>query len=238
MVEEGIVSGLSGDKIVVRITRHPACGSCRLCSKIEKKFMQLELENSMNAGIGDKILLSLDDAVVVKAAFTAYVLPVVFLLIASTGAPAWSAQPPGDSMTIRADWYDRGNVRVDQPGKGYAGKYPCIWNAGVVPNRAEYDKLVVGGDGEVQVVFGLVRHHPAIDDAGILARIAPCHAASIHVAAIKPVAPDGETVGERCIGNGQRQSEAQGYQKRNRPNESEGSSHTVDLLSRLPAATR
>lgn len=43
------------------------------------------------------------------------------------------------SFTIRADWFDRGNVRVSRPGENYADKYPCIWNAGQLPNRSEYD---------------------------------------------------------------------------------------------------
>ena len=40
---------------------------------------------------------------------------------------------------MRADWYDRGNVRVSEPGQEYADKYACIWNAGQVPNQAEYE---------------------------------------------------------------------------------------------------
>ena len=37
---------------------------------------------------------------------------------------------PSSAFTIRADWFDRGNVRVSRPGEGYADKYACIWNAG------------------------------------------------------------------------------------------------------------
>ncbi|HID77300.1 MAG TPA: hypothetical protein EYP56_15055, partial [Planctomycetaceae bacterium] len=50
------------------------------------------------------------------------------------GGPA-----PAASMTIRADWFDRGNVRVSRPGEAYADKYACIWNGGVAPNQTEYD---------------------------------------------------------------------------------------------------
>jgi formylglycine-generating enzyme required for sulfatase activity len=53
-------------------------------------------------------------------------------------APATEPQPAA-SFTIRADWLDRGNVRVSTPGESYADKFPCIWNAGELPNRAEYD---------------------------------------------------------------------------------------------------
>ena len=46
---------------------------------------------------------------------------------------------PADSFTIRCDWFDRGNVRVSTPGQLYADKFACIWNAGNLPNQAEYD---------------------------------------------------------------------------------------------------
>ncbi len=47
--------------------------------------------------------------------------------------------PAVAAITIRADWYDRGNIRVSRPGEAYADKYACIWNAGTVPNESEYD---------------------------------------------------------------------------------------------------
>ena len=43
------------------------------------------------------------------------------------------------SLTIRADWFERGNVRASQLGQAYADKYACIWNAGTVPNQSEYE---------------------------------------------------------------------------------------------------
>ncbi len=49
------------------------------------------------------------------------------------------AAEPGGRFTIRADWFDRGNVRVSTPGQDYADKYACIWNAGQLPNQTEYD---------------------------------------------------------------------------------------------------
>jgi hypothetical protein len=58
---------------------------------------------------------------------------------ASRAARAMSAEPPVASFTIRADWFDRGNVRVSLPGQSYADQYACIWNAGELPNQTEYD---------------------------------------------------------------------------------------------------
>jgi hypothetical protein len=61
-----------------------------------------------------------------------------FALFTHPMAPA--AEPaPAATFTIRADWFDRGNIRVSLPGEAYADKYACIWNAGRLPNQAEYD---------------------------------------------------------------------------------------------------
>ncbi|MDY0166929.1 MAG: SUMF1/EgtB/PvdO family nonheme iron enzyme [Thermoguttaceae bacterium] len=46
---------------------------------------------------------------------------------------------PAAGFTIRADWSDRGNIRVSTLGESYADKFACIWNAGELPNWAEYD---------------------------------------------------------------------------------------------------
>ncbi len=50
-----------------------------------------------------------------------------------------AASEPSSSFTIRADWFDRGNVRVSNSGQIYADRYACIWHGGVLPNRAEYE---------------------------------------------------------------------------------------------------
>ena len=63
-------------------------------------------------------------------------------LLAVFGMPgggfAADAAPAG-SFTIRCDWFDRGNVRASTPKQSYGDKFACIWNAGVLPNQAEYD---------------------------------------------------------------------------------------------------
>ena len=59
--------------------------------------------------------------------------------VVALGSAALAGGQPAASFTIRADWFNRGNVRVSLPGQNYAGKYPCIWNAGKLPNQSEYD---------------------------------------------------------------------------------------------------
>jgi formylglycine-generating enzyme required for sulfatase activity len=49
---------------------------------------------------------------------------------------AWAGQT---ELTIEARDFDDGNVRVSRKGEAYASTYSCIWNAGELPNRAEYE---------------------------------------------------------------------------------------------------
>ena len=60
-------------------------------------------------------------------------------LVSGTTAAEDSASEPAAAITIRADWFDRANIRVSTTGQAYADKYACIWNAGAVPNQSEYD---------------------------------------------------------------------------------------------------
>ncbi|NQT13874.1 MAG: hypothetical protein HQ582_14060, partial [Planctomycetes bacterium] len=67
----------------------------------------------------------------------------IALSVAAAAGAEPQAEPPAvqpqASFTIRADWFDRGNVRVSKSGENYADKYACIWNAGKLPNQSEYD---------------------------------------------------------------------------------------------------
>ncbi len=74
----------------------------------------------------------------VQPAVAALMLAWLFGYVAWWTRPVF-AEPPVASFTIRADWFDRGNVRVSLPGQPYADQYACIWNAGQLPNQAEYD---------------------------------------------------------------------------------------------------
>ncbi|MFW6163611.1 MAG: hypothetical protein ACODAJ_12640, partial [Planctomycetota bacterium] len=64
---------------------------------------------------------------------------ILFRLLAVIAALSAGAALAADSFTIRADWFDRGNVDNGAVARGYSDKYPCIVNAGKLPNVAEYD---------------------------------------------------------------------------------------------------
>ncbi|MFH1266017.1 MAG: hypothetical protein ABIK89_09830, partial [Planctomycetota bacterium] len=62
-----------------------------------------------------------------------------FLSDAAGAEAETQAAEPQAAFTIRADWFNRGNVHVSKPGENYADEHPCIWNAGNQPNQSEYD---------------------------------------------------------------------------------------------------
>ena len=80
MVEEGVVRKIKDTKIVVEIERNPACAGCKLCRQHDKKLMHIELDNSIGARVSDKVLLHMDDAVILKGAAIVYALPLLGLL--------------------------------------------------------------------------------------------------------------------------------------------------------------
>ncbi len=63
----------------------------------------------------------------------------LFLSAASSALAAEAGHEALTSLTIRADWFDQGNVNVSTPGMAYADQYACIWNGGVMPNQAQYE---------------------------------------------------------------------------------------------------
>jgi len=71
--------------------------------------------------------------------------PILLTCLITTGLLTGTARaenkttPPKAAITIRADWFDRANIRVSSTGQAYADKYACIWNGGTVPNQSEYD---------------------------------------------------------------------------------------------------
>ena len=75
--------------------------------------------------------------------------------------PEWVLAEPADGFTIRADWFDRGNVRVSRVGQAYADRFACIWNAGPLPNQVEYDlEFPVPGTYQLVVLYTAAAARP------------------------------------------------------------------------------
>ena len=68
---------------------------------------------------------------------------------------------PVHGFIIGAHDFDRGNVRVSTVNEQYADLYPCVWNGGKSPNRAEYDiELPVDADYTFSVLYTAAGSRP------------------------------------------------------------------------------
>ena len=104
MQEIGVVESLNEKNGTAKVVfdRKSACDKCRMCltANGDKMKVYVEVKNTLNAKVGDKVGVTMSDGFVLKAAFIVYLLPVIlvgaglaifrklsdFLLLAVVGA--------------------------------------------------------------------------------------------------------------------------------------------------------
>lgn len=95
-------------------------------------------------------------------------LATFFVFLLWSGTVSGGEGMPANVFTIRADWWDRGNVTT---GEKYAKRHPAVVNAGILPNRAEYDiTFPAPGRYELQVLYAAQQSRPveiALDDVAV-----------------------------------------------------------------------
>ena len=77
----GIVVALSGDRATVHFVRGKMCEHCGACISVGEKEMETVVANSLNAKVGDRVMVSLAAKQVVRASLLAYAVPLAFLLV-------------------------------------------------------------------------------------------------------------------------------------------------------------
>ncbi len=82
MKQSGVVISINGDRAKVVLQRHSSCAGCNAC-KIGDEATKIEVEaiNSINAKIGDYVEVNMDHQNVLAAAFIAYALPLIALIV-------------------------------------------------------------------------------------------------------------------------------------------------------------
>ena len=82
MIETGIVHAINKKNIAtVRFDRKMACENCNMCLKPkDKMFVELDLENTLNAKVGDYVSVTIPDNIVLTASFLVYLVPAIVLL--------------------------------------------------------------------------------------------------------------------------------------------------------------
>ena len=76
----GLVVGLDGSMAQIRFVRGKQCANCGACLTAGESEMEIALENSLGAKVGDRVVVDLLPKRVVQASLLAYAVPLAFLI--------------------------------------------------------------------------------------------------------------------------------------------------------------
>ena len=76
----GLVVGITGNMAQIRFLRGKQCANCGACLTAGENEMEIALENSLGAKIGDRVVIDLSTRRVVQASLLAYAVPLAFLI--------------------------------------------------------------------------------------------------------------------------------------------------------------
>ncbi len=76
----GVVKRIEGKNAVVQFARTSMCKHCGACLAIGDKEMELAVENTLHASVGDRVTVELSARRVVQASLLAYLVPLIALL--------------------------------------------------------------------------------------------------------------------------------------------------------------
>ncbi len=106
ILKEGIVTGAAGTKAWVKTVRSKTCEACESkdsCAESNKPLeITIQVENSLNAGTGDRVIVGFKTGPLMKITFMLYVFPIILLIAgAATGqalAPGFGTDPSLTSL--------------------------------------------------------------------------------------------------------------------------------------------
>lgn len=81
MEERGKVIRVQGEVATVEVTRHEACRHCNACDFGRTDSIVVEATNRAGARPGDEVELELESSRVLGAAFVAYMVPLLFMVV-------------------------------------------------------------------------------------------------------------------------------------------------------------
>ena len=76
----GLVVGLNGTMAQIRFLRGKQCANCGACLTAGENEMEIALPNSLDAKVGDRVVVDLLPKRVVQASLLAYAVPLAFLI--------------------------------------------------------------------------------------------------------------------------------------------------------------
>ncbi len=82
MNRNGVVTDIKGDRAVVQLLKHTACGDCGACHLgDDNKHIKIECANDPGAKVGEFVEIDLETPNVLGAAFIMYMIPLAALLV-------------------------------------------------------------------------------------------------------------------------------------------------------------
>jgi sigma-E factor negative regulatory protein RseC len=88
MGETGVVVGVQGEQALVELEASKECESCGACLYTETGRMVAPIANSLKAGVGDVVRISIEPKLVLAAAFIVYMMPIIFFFL-GYGVSMW-----------------------------------------------------------------------------------------------------------------------------------------------------
>lgn len=83
MLEVGCVESVNEKRGTARVVfdRRSACDKCKMCltASGDKMKVYVEVKNTLQAKVGDKVGVAMNDKFVLKAAFIVYIIPVILV---------------------------------------------------------------------------------------------------------------------------------------------------------------
>lgn len=77
----GVVTRIEKSIAHVRFQRSKQCEHCGACMSLGDQEMELSVENTLNAEVGDRVRIELSPRRVVQASLIAYAIPLILLLL-------------------------------------------------------------------------------------------------------------------------------------------------------------
>ena len=85
----GKVLALKGELAVVRFVRSDACGHCNACFHLGSNEADLEIQNTLDAQVGDVVAIELRGKSMVRASLLLYGVPLLGLLLGVLIGSQW-----------------------------------------------------------------------------------------------------------------------------------------------------
>lgn len=102
MIEESVrVIEVQGDSLLLEAQTQSSCGSCQakthcgtatLSSVLGKKFVRFSVPNTVNAKVGDELIVGLPEKSLLSASFLVYLLPLLAMMVSGLIVDSWLAE--------------------------------------------------------------------------------------------------------------------------------------------------